>query len=320
MPVTTSRGVVQLTPDTTLAATSTRNYLNNLPPSLATLQTGLALFAVVVIARFCVVRLFLWLRQVRGAERHTGILPTSSRSHIVSAPHHQLLPSRPIWTMDEKDITPPATQEDLIPGEGLGLVENKSTKGKKLVINPNWQNPTLGGGNALPMQVMSRPPPAPPLTPPELSTAVFTFDDRPRPGEDSFIHQPNPDYMSSTTSAILPPRSASPSIARRRSYNKTLPIGVPVPASQGLSDAADLTFSPSSYPPTSPLLPPAPPNAGAKGIDVQGEIIGVLDAEGAGWTRHTRVYGGGVCLACAASGGNHGGGFYGATVRPEEMR
>ncbi|KAH7244712.1 hypothetical protein MRS44_014475 [Fusarium solani] len=309
MPVT-SRGVVQLTPDTTLA-TSTRNYLNNLPPSLATLQTGLALFAVVVIARFCVVRLYLWLRQVRGAERHTSILPTS-RSHILSAPHPQLLPSRPIWTMDEKDITPPATQEDLVPGEGLG--EDKSAKGKKLVINPNWQN------GALPMQVMSRPPPAPPLTPPELSTAVFTFDDRPRPGEDSFIHQPNPDYMSSTTSAILPPRSASPSIARRRSYNKTLPIGVPVPASQGTSDAADLTFSPSSYPPTSPLLPPAPPNAGAKGIDVQGEIIGVLDAEGAGWTRHTRVYGGGVCLACAASGGNHGGGFYGATVRPEEMR
>ncbi|KAJ4310476.1 hypothetical protein N0V84_010959 [Fusarium piperis] len=306
MPVT-SRAVVQLTPDTTLA-TSTHNYLNNLPPSLATLQTGLALFAVVVIARFCVVRLYLWLRQVRGAERH--ILPTS-RSHIVSAPHPQLLPSRPIWTMDEKDITPPTTQEDLIPGE------DKSSKGKKLVINPNWQN-QLGGGNALPMQVMSRPPPAPPLTPPELSTAVFTFDDRPRPGEDSFIHQPNPDYMSSTTSAILPPRSASPSIARRRSYNKTLPIGVPT--SQGTSDAADLTFSPSSYPPTSPLLPPAPPNAGAKGIDVQGEIIGVLDAEGAGWTRHTRVYGGGVCLACAASGGNHGGGFYGATVRPEEMR
>ncbi|KAI8656581.1 hypothetical protein NCS56_01262500 [Fusarium sp. Ph1] len=309
MPVT-SRGVVQLTPDTTLA-TSTRNYLNNLPPSLATLQTGLALFAVVVIARFCVVRLYLWLRQVRGAERHTSILPTS-RSRILSAPHPQLLPSRPIWTMDEKDITPPTTQEDLVPGEGLG--EDKSAKGKKLVINPNWQN------SALPMQVMSRPPPAPPLTPPELSTAVFTFDDRPRPGEDSFIHQPNPDYMSSTTSAILPPRSASPSIARRRSYNKTLPIGVPVPASQGTSDAADLTFSPSSYPPTSPLLPPAPPNAGAKGIDVQGEIIGVLDAEGAGWTRHTRVYGGGVCLACAASGGNHGGGFYGATVRPEEMR
>ncbi|KAM0438771.1 hypothetical protein ACHAPT_001530 [Fusarium lateritium] len=314
MPVI-SRGVVQLTPDTTLG-TSTRNYLNNLPPSLATLQTGLALFAVVIIARFCAVRLYLWLQQVRGAERH--ILPTT-RSQIVSAPYPQLLPSRPIWTMDEKDITPPATQEDRVVGEGPGQ-EVKSSTGKKLVINPTWQNPVSSGsgGNAMPMQLMSRPPPAPPLTPPELSTAVFTFDDRPRPGEDSFIHQPNPDYMSSTTSAILPPRSASPSIARRRSYNKTLPIGVP--ASQGTSDAADLTFSPSSYPPTSPLLPPAPPNAGAKGIDVQGEIIGVLDAEGAGWTRHTRVYGGGVCLACAASGGNHGGGFYGATVRPEEMR
>ncbi|KAF4464465.1 hypothetical protein FALBO_8708 [Fusarium albosuccineum] len=315
MPVT-NRGVVQLTPDTTLA-TSTRNYLNNLPPSLATLQTGLALFAVGVIARFCVLRLYLWLRTIRGVDRQ--ILPT--RSTILSS-HPQLLQSRPIWTMDEKDITPPTTQEEDVTGAGLRGNRLKSAD-KKLVINPNWQSTAISGGNAMPMQLMSRPPPAPPLTPPELSTAVFTFDDRPRPGEDSFIHQPNPDYMSSTSSAILPPRSASPSIARRRSYNKTLPIGVPVPQtspSQGTSDAADLTFSPSSYPPTSPLLPPAPPNAGAKEIGVQGEIIGVLDAEGAGWTRHTRVYGGGVCLACAASGGSHGGGFYGATVRPEEMR
>jgi hypothetical protein len=77
------------------------------------------------------------------------------------------------------------------------------------------------------------------------------------------------------------------------------------------------------------VLPPAPPGFfgadedGTKAmreIDVRGEIISVVDGDGAGWTRHTRVYGGGVCLACAASGGNHGGGFYGATVRPEEMR
>ncbi|KAM5352690.1 hypothetical protein ACJ41O_005412 [Fusarium nematophilum] len=312
MPVT-NRSAVQLTPDTTLT-TSTRDYLNNLPPALATLQTGLALFALVIIARYCAVCVYVWLRRIRGADRQT----LATRSALLSSPRHQLLQSRPIWTMDEKDITPPTTQEEDVTGDRFE--GDKSTR-KKLVINPNWQSTAISG-NAMPKQLISRPPPAPPLTPPELSTAVFTFDDRPRPGEDSFIHQPNPDYMSSTTSAVLPPRSASPSIARRRSYNKTLPIGVPVPqTSQGASDAADLTFSPSSYPPTSPLLPPAPPNAGAKEIGVQGEIIGVLDAEGAGWTRHTRVYGGGVCLACAASGGNHGGGgFYGATVRPEEMR
>lgn len=51
-------------------------------------------------------------------------------------------------------------------------------------------------------------------------------------------------------------------------------------------------------------------------VDVHGQMISVTDDSGAGWKRHTRVYGGGVCLACAASGG--GGGFYGASVRPED--
>lgn len=37
-----------------------------------------------------------------------------------------------------------------------------------------------------------------------------------------------------------------------------------------------------------------------------------------GWKRHTRVYGGGICLACAEASG--GGGYYGARVRPEDKR
>ncbi|KAF5540386.1 hypothetical protein H9Q69_012994 [Fusarium xylarioides] len=304
MPVT-NRGVTQLTPDTTTSGSTHSNYLNKSSSSFQTLQAGLAIFAVAVIARFCVLRLYLWLRQMRGLDQQT--LPISSLSHT------RRLQSQPFWAMNEKTMTPPANQEDMARED---MLHAKQTD-KKLVIDPNWQSPD----NFMSRHVMSRPPPAPPLTPPELSTAVFTFDDRPRPGEDSFIRQPNPDYMSSTANAVLPDNSASTSVTRRRSYNKTLPIGVPVSqSSQGMSDAADLTFSPSSYPPASPLLPPAPPNAGTVEIGVQGEIIGVLDSEGAGWTRHTRVYGGGVCLACAASGGNHGGGFYGATVRPEEMR
>ncbi|KAF5577807.1 hypothetical protein FPCIR_11903 [Fusarium pseudocircinatum] len=304
MPVT-NRGVTQLTPDTTTSTSTHSNYLNKSSSSFQTLQAGLAIFAVAVIARFCVLRLYLWLRQMRGLDQQT--LPISSLSHT------RRLQSQPLWAMNEKTMTPPANQEDMAPED---MLHTKQTD-KKLVIDPNWQSPD----NLMSRHVMSRPPPAPPLTPPELSTAVFTFDDRPRPGEDSFIRQPNPDYMSSTANAVLPDNSPSTSVTRRRSYNKTLPIGVPVSqSSQGMSDAADLTFSPSSYPPASPLLPPAPPNAGTVEIGVQGEIIGVLDSEGAGWTRHTRVYGGGVCLACAASGGNHGGGFYGATVRPEEMR
>ncbi|AEO63671.1 uncharacterized protein THITE_2109208 [Thermothielavioides terrestris NRRL 8126] len=108
-------------------------------------------------------------------------------------------------------------------------------------------------------------------------------------------------------------------------------------------------FSPSSYPPTSPLLPPPPPGqydyyktppsappeyefVGGPGgpgvflsqheIDLQGEIISVVDDAGHGWTRHTRVYGGGVCLACAAAAARDGGqgGFYGDKVPLEDRR
>lgn len=308
MPVT-NRGVVQLTPSTT--ANSTRTYLNPLPPSLATLQSGLALFAVVIIVRFCAVQLYVWFRRLRGADR-----PSHRRAVILD---HQPRTQRPRWAMEEKNH---AQDTAGTVGGGDVIYDEEEAVGKKLAIDPNWRSTAINS-DMMPRPLVSRPPPAPPLTPPELSTAVFTFEARPRGSDDSFMHQPNPDYMSSTTTAVTASNSVSPSIPRRRSYNKTLPIGVPVPVSQQsstLSDTADLTFSPSSYPPTSPLLPPAPPNAGATEIGVQGEIIGVLDGEGAGWTRHTRVYGGGVCLACAASGGNHGGGFYGATVRPEEMR
>jgi len=181
-----------------------------------------------------------------------------------------------------------------------------------------------------------RPPPPPPLTPPTLSAAVFPFEDRRAslahsipaeletlPGV-SFIHQPNPDYMASSSAAE--PGSA-PSTPRRRSYTKTLPIGIPTgsnsqDAFSGTSDAP----SPASFPSQSPLLPPPPPghhddmHGGLEirgEIDVHGEIISVVDDGGAGWTRHTRVYGGGVCLACLANGG---GGFYGDKVPPEHRR
>lgn len=168
----------------------------------------------------------------------------------------------------------------------------------------NWSK----GSDLLPRHIVPRLPPAPPLTPLELSTAVFTIDAAPQ-RQDSFIHQPNPDYMSSTSS-FAQTGPASPSRPRRRSYNRTLPIGIPPPRNASPSDAdpADLTFSPNSYPPMSLLLPPPPLRAedGARQdrrkVNIKGEIISVLDGEGAGWTRHTRVYGGGVCLACATSG------------------
>jgi hypothetical protein len=54
-------------------------------------------------------------------------------------------------------------------------------------------------------------------------------------------------------------------------------------------------------------------------IDLKGEIFSVTDEAGHGWKRHTRVYGGGVCLACLASGERHGG-FYGDKVPMSERR
>lgn len=293
-----------LTPGTT--TTTTRNYLKSLSPSFDTVQAGLAAFALFIIVRFCVTWVYVRFRRLYGVDR------PNPRPVLIQ--YQQQPRPRRSWMMDEK-IRP---EDNAVEGKDdrVLYVQDQRPIGKPLSIDPNWASTAFS--SELPRPLLSRPPPAPPLTPPELSNAVFTFEDRPRSGDDSFMNQPNPDYMSSTTamSAEAPP---SPAIPRRRSYNKTVPIGVPMPISQQsstISDAADLTFSPSSYPPTSPLLPPAPPTS----VGVQGEIVGLLNDDGAGWTRHTRVYGGGVCLACAASGGNHGGGFYGATVRPEEMR
>jgi len=136
-------------------------------------------------------------------------------------------------------------------------------------------------------------------------------------------------------------------------------------AAMTASNGTSRTFSPSSYPPTSPLLPPPPPGSeflpysseyefvggpGGPGILLEETEIecGVFDDdeyghEGfggdmqhghghhghgyeeigvAGWKRHTRVYGGGVCLACLSAGGGPGGqgGFYGSTVPLADRR
>ncbi|KAL7622714.1 hypothetical protein AAE478_006392 [Parahypoxylon ruwenzoriense] len=178
-----------------------------------------------------------------------------------------------------------------------------------------------------PLILKSGPPPPPPLTPPTLLTGVFTFQDRrlsvaaSSMGDlnTSFFHQPNPDYTLSTslesTSTALPHDQNSPSVPRRRSYTKVLPLGSVHPESE--HDGSP--FSPSSFPPSSPILPLAPHESlDSREIDVKGEIISVMDDSGAGWKRHTRVYGGGVCLACLASGSQ--GGFYGDNVPPEHRR
>ncbi|EEY15996.1 conserved hypothetical protein [Verticillium alfalfae VaMs.102] len=181
--------------------------------------------------------------------------------------------------------------------------------------------------------IMSRPPPPPPLTPPELATTIFSIDghrySQARTTSEldtSFFQQPNPDYMSSTATAQQIGSATAkqvPITPRRRSYTRTIPINPT--ASSTPSPRTPLDIS-SSYPPTSYMLPGPPPGhmveypVSPQEIEVHGEIISALDDDGAGWTRHTRVYGGGVCLACASSGGEGHGGFYGKNVPPEHMR
>ncbi|KAI0853065.1 hypothetical protein F5Y00DRAFT_131273 [Daldinia vernicosa] len=181
----------------------------------------------------------------------------------------------------------------------------------------------------MPLILKSGPPPPPPLTPPTLLTGVFSFQDRrlsiaaSSMGDldTSFFQQPNPDYTlspsppESSTTALAHGGQDSPSIPRRRSYTKMLPLS-PAHTDSGHDEAA---FSPSSFPSSSPILPLAPHESlDSREIDVKGEIISVMDDSGAGWKRHTRVYGGGVCLACLASGSQ--GGFYGDNVPLEHRR
>ncbi|KAK4200937.1 hypothetical protein QBC40DRAFT_65029 [Triangularia verruculosa] len=213
------------------------------------------------------------------------------------------------------------------------------------------QAPDFSGYDFSTPRHFSRPPPPPPLTPSTLNDNIFPFEDRrlsyaasiPPELDASFLHQSHTAYSGVSTSANVPsstPHSADP-IPRRRSYARHVPVGIPIPASTPSFPTDTMppgsAFSPSSYPPTSPLLPPPPPGpdvpdeyvfVGGPGgpgvllseqeIDLHGEILSVMDHSGHGWKRHTRVYGGGVCLACLAA--EDQGGFYGDRVPLADRR
>ncbi|KAI0537264.1 hypothetical protein GGR58DRAFT_354180 [Xylaria digitata] len=190
---------------------------------------------------------------------------------------------------------------------------------------------TLKGSTDELRNLKARPPPAMPLTQPVLSTTFFSLQDRRSSvaasthndfdptltyGASSDIHSPE------STTTIVPDSRPSSSISLRKSYTKMLPIDPLQPSSSTGAELDDTSsaFAPSSFPSSSPILPLAPHAAlHSKEIDVTGEIISVMDDSGAGWKRHTRVYGGGVCLACLASGG-HDGGFYGENVPLDQRR
>lgn len=187
-----------------------------------------------------------------------------------------------------------------------------------------------------PWIMTARPPPLSPKVPLAVTTDAMKLEDR-RPSSAvstmgdvdlPLFQRQGFDYMSSpsSSSVALPTRHGSPLTPRRRSYTRTISLGTSQPSTPPaeLQGTSPVTFAPSSFPSSSPYLPPAP-HEGVDGdgfppqeIDVHGEIVSMEDSTGASWTRHTRVYGGGVCLACLASGGE--GGFYGPKVPLKDRR
>lgn len=322
MPVA-NRGWFRLT--ATGAPHLARDYLKAQSPACSTLGASLVLVAFLVAICLGVRHFHARRRSTRSPNAACPLITYTAENVDKDSPEQGSGPVADEQARkDEKNSDPRIMV--VAKSEQVRIADNRvGQRTSPIASDPQWHKPM----DDSPLGLMSRPPPAPPLTPPELSTSVFTLTRRPH-SQDSFMHQPNPDYMSPTESPNeqMSPSSPSPSGAQRRSYTRLFPGGSSgtEASSSAEQDSGDVTFLSTSYPPTTSLLPPAPPGwqeeedpRRARQIEVQGEIISVLDGEGAGWTRHTRVYGGGVCLACAASGGNHGGGFYGANVSPEEM-
>ncbi|KAI1081515.1 hypothetical protein F5B20DRAFT_67945 [Whalleya microplaca] len=229
-------------------------------------------------------------------------------------------------TNQTSGVTQLGAERSLSQGQSTGHRNRSSERGSRKDPREDM-TASLSTDAGMPLVLKSGPPPPLPLTPPTLSTGAFTFQDRRlsvaastmADVDTSFFHQPNPDYSSpsssESTSAVFSHNQASPSTPRRRSYTKVLPLG----PSHSSPEDDEASFSPSSFPSSSPILPLAPHESlDSREIDVKGEIISVMDDSGAGWKRHTRVYGGGVCLACMAAEGQ--GGFYGDNVPPEHRR
>jgi hypothetical protein len=281
----------------------------------------------------CTIR--VWGRDAKSTRQVTGLADQESR-HQRYQPAGIWEKSRGVSRAIEKGMSPnqepPVTEFSRVDDRH----EHEDREGVSASPVEKVEEVREGGLNTKTMDMSthqqhlrSRPPPPPPLTPPTLSTTTLTLEERRISAavsvsgdiHSSFFHQPNPEYTShsSSSSSAAPPNTGSPSTPRRRSYAKTLPLGPPQPVSFLEEDGSITPFSPSSFPSSSPILPLAPHDAfHTNEVDVTGEIVSVMDDSEAGWKRHTRVYGGGVCLACLASNGE--GGFYGDRVRPEEKR
>ncbi|KAJ1326327.1 hypothetical protein MN608_07774 [Microdochium nivale] len=248
-------------------------------------------------------------QQLWAAEKSRGV---SRIEHFMSADQatqdHQLMEDDDCW---ELRSTGKNKEDDFEPCRSEDWKRNSPASG-----SPSWT-------------MQNRPRPPPPLTPPVLDVSSVGFEDLPsRPGvpkiDDNFFGLPNPDYMSATMDSAAVSESTSTAFShqqipsatpRRRSYTKVMHIGGEESALNAADDSAiSLRHHQTS---SSPAFHGTPES---RDMNIQGEIISVLDNDGAGWKRHTRVYGGGVCLACLESEGKEGGGFYGENVRPEDRR
>lgn len=348
MPVTSSAPADWFPPDSQLPSSTTLSPVNSNYVVLLLRHTwnGLALFAVLVIVRTTVRKISA--RRRRKNNTTNTIPPTNTEYHrqypplfqstathpegkrVVSSPpffepyqDHRFSPSapRPSWIMAGHSRGSP---EDGHLPHSVHQGSSISAEQPSLSVGPGQAEPsTASGEDAHQRYIMTRPPPPAPLTPPAPSQPRFFAPEHGALGA-SLMHQPNPDYLSHTASLPSPLSEDSKPESSRKPHSRTLPVSTPTPPplqtrnSDSTNSSDEARFSPRSFPSPTPFLPPPPPafDENGKSVDVQGEVISVTDGFGAGWTRHTRVYGGGVCLACAASGGE--GGFYGATaLRPE---
>ncbi|KAJ8130667.1 hypothetical protein O1611_g2961 [Lasiodiplodia mahajangana] len=235
-----------------------------------------------------------------------------------------------IMSVNRKSESSPYRDQGTFDGEGLG-------SGRDLSQSPSSRQKHQKELSALKTDpdefrnLETQPPLSMPLTPPALSTTSFSLQDR-RPSvaastngdfDPTLAHGTTLDIGSTpSTASMLPNVKASSPISLRKSHTKVLPLD-PLQSSSSIEMEIEDTsspFAPSSFPSSSPILPLAPHTAlDSREIDVAGEIVSVMDDSGAGWKRHTRVYGGGVCLACMASGDSHGG-FYGENVPLDQRR
>ncbi|KAI0972162.1 hypothetical protein F4678DRAFT_52897 [Xylaria arbuscula] len=175
-------------------------------------------------------------------------------------------------------------------------------------------------------KLKSRPSPMP-LTPPEGSTRFSNFQNR-RPSVAASTHNDFDPTLTYSMAWDIPSPESTTTIAphvRTSSplrYTTTLSYDTVHPSSSTEPELEDTssTLAPSSFPSSSQILPIAPHAAlHSTEYGVTGDLLSATGDSGAGWQRHTRVYGGGVCLACLAAG-DEDGGFYGENVPLDQRR